>query len=387
MSAWSDPRVVELSSEFVATTDEVWRLQRCTDAECVIFQDMANKGHYGKRPGKSRQGIYICTASGKLLASGNTSNPDRVLELLKDGLAAWQKLPESEKRLASDVKQRSKHRWEDSYPKDGLVLNMFARDLPATGKPSEQPTKKWNKDIAWFSANEARQWLPKNLRETRQHLLPRPLVERLVRMHMIDMVKGQALLFRPKDVSSSSNIKVTVTNQNSNRVDISIRGQTRVESNRTTKTTSIHGVSTQLVGSASFDLNRSAFTKFELVAVGKRWGYARHNGRRNDPQEGPIGFVFQLASPNDPLIAPGFVLNYKADWIKHPDEMRDAMLDPMSVFESHDANKDGRLSNPELFDSLRSKVKVFDVNKDGAIDKEEFELGLRKVFDNAKRPF
>ena len=49
------------------------------------------------------------------------------------------------------------------------------------------------------------------------------------------------------------------------------------------------------------------------MAVGNRWGYTRFNGRRRDPNEGRIGFVFRLAEPR---IAPAFVYQYEAGWVK-----------------------------------------------------------------------
>ena len=44
---------------------------------------MANKGHY-QTAGQTRQGIYVCSASGKLMSSINSLNADAVLNELKD---------------------------------------------------------------------------------------------------------------------------------------------------------------------------------------------------------------------------------------------------------------------------------------------------------------
>ena len=46
----------------------MWRLQRGVDAECRFFQSFADQGHYQARGG-TRQGIYVCSPGGKLLAS------------------------------------------------------------------------------------------------------------------------------------------------------------------------------------------------------------------------------------------------------------------------------------------------------------------------------
>ena len=160
---------------------------------------MANKGHYGGRPGASRQGIYVCAPSGEFLASVNSNSPDRVLKTMRRGLEQWKALPAKERNLPADAQIKPTHRWEDSYPEEGLVLSMFTRDLPASGTPDGERSSKWNQDPVWFSHAEARSWLPPALdvssETTRpQYDVPRPLALRLARLHLIDMVKGQQLL-------------------------------------------------------------------------------------------------------------------------------------------------------------------------------------------------
>jgi hypothetical protein len=309
--------VIELAKKFVPATDEVWRLQQGNDPECLFFQAMSDKGHYGGRPGASRQGIYVCAPSGKFLASINSNNPDRVLRTLQQGLDRWKDLPAEERSLADDSKIKPKHRWENSYPVGGLVLSMHTRDLPANGEPDQERASKWNQDPIWFSKSEARQWLPEVLEEDAEYDLPRSLAMRLVRLHLVDMVKGQTNTFSEREIKDAR-IKVKVVELTDELAKVEIAGQTHADSTRQSRRTSPHGVKTQLMGSATYDQENERFSKFELVAVGSRWGYTRFNGRRRDPNEGRIGFVFRLAEPNEPRIAPAFVYQYDADWVKRP---------------------------------------------------------------------
>ena len=62
----------------------------------MMFQQMANKGHYRKEGG-TRQGIYVCSPSGKLLSSVNSLNPDVVIEEIQKGLDKRNKLPKTER--------------------------------------------------------------------------------------------------------------------------------------------------------------------------------------------------------------------------------------------------------------------------------------------------
>jgi hypothetical protein len=77
------------------------------------------------------------------------------------------------------------------------------------------------------------------------------------------------------------------------------------------------GIATTLAGRATFDLERGAFTAFEALAIGRRWGRSPLNGRGRDASPGTVGFHLALA-PADLRIAPTFLSLYEADWVKKP---------------------------------------------------------------------
>ena len=315
-----------MAKKFVPATDEVWRLQRGDDPECVFFQTMADKGHYGDRPGASRQGIYVCAPSGKFLASVNSTSPDRVLRTMQQGLDRWNELPAEDRQLAKDAKIKPRHRWEDSYPEDGLVLSMYTRDLPTqvspiNGESNQERASKWNQDPVWFSKAEAHQWLPSELEVNAEHELPRSLAMRLVRLHLVDMVKGQTNTFSESEIKDV-HISIKVVELTDAHAKLEITGQTNADSTQQSRRTSPHGVKTQHMGTATYNRESGSFDEFELVAIGSRWGYTRFNGRRRDTKEGRVGFVFQLADPNTPRIAPAFIFQYEADWVKRPTNQR-----------------------------------------------------------------
>ena len=80
--------------------------------------------------------------------------------------------PEDQRRLSPLSVFNPRHRWEDSFPKDGLVLSVITRDLPADCDPSKPCEPKWNQDRLWFSKAEARQWLPLDPKPGDKHELP-----------------------------------------------------------------------------------------------------------------------------------------------------------------------------------------------------------------------
>jgi hypothetical protein len=317
-SVWSDPRIIQLTKQFVPAADEVWRLQQGSDPECAFFQKMAEHGHYGGRPGQTRQGIYVCSASGTFLASINSNNPDRVLAVLERGLKAWEKLPAEERRLSPLSEIKPRHRWEDSFPKGGLVLSMVTRDLPADCDPSKPCAARWNQDRVWFSKGEARRWLPQDPKQGDKHPVPQELVARLARLHLVDTVNGQTSPFSTGQVTGSQ-IATEVLERKDARVRIKITGRTKGDAQGRGRRESAHGVETRILGHATYDLEKEAFVEFQMVALGTRWGYTELNGRRRDTESGPLGFVFELTPADAPPIAPAFIRNYDVPWVSRPE--------------------------------------------------------------------
>ncbi len=322
-SVWSDARVVALAEEFVPAADEVWRLQRGTDADCRFFQRMVNGGEL-VTDGDSRQGIWVCAASGRLLASINSRDPDRVLATLRRGLAAWSSLPESERHLAEGVEIDPEHRWEDSYPEGGLVLERIARDLVDEGTPECERSARWNRDFAWFTRAEARAWLPADPRPGDERAVPADSARRLVRFHLVDNVRGQTLPYAEDEVREAE-LLIAVVSRVGSTVELALRGSTDAVAAGTwllgenlwePRREFARGIATRLRGRATYDLEREAFTRFELVAIGRRFGRSQFNHRRDDPPS-LIGFHFTLAR-SKPRIAPTFVAVYDADWVVPP---------------------------------------------------------------------
>ena len=318
-SIWSNDEVIELSKQFVAATDEVWRLQNCDDPECVHFQKIADVGHY-RAHRSTRQGIYVCTPSGVLLGSMNTHNVTAVIKMMQTSLEKYRMMKARDRLLADDARIRPRHRWEESYPEDGLSLTMYARDLPESCDPDAESTSAWNQDRVWFSPGEAREFLPDKLSEIRTGQtikLPDKLVARIARFSIVDTVKGQTSYFSRKDAANSK-ILVSVSEVDGAQIKLTLKGTTNAESTTSRGRKFPHGIKTNLLGEATYDLDRQRFSHFEIVALGSRWGRTVFNNRRKELKESPVGFVFHLTPADAPLIAPSFLFAYRAEWVKRP---------------------------------------------------------------------
>jgi hypothetical protein len=295
--------------------DEVWRLQRGEDEESRFFQSFADRGHY-RAEGGSRQGIYAVTPGGRLLASANELDPERLCELLRGALDAWEALPESERADGAPPRLDTGRRPEDSCPTDGLVLVETFRDVPRDFEPGTEPLRPSNRDYAWFSAEEARGLVESGPEGAL------PFVRRLARFHFVDSVRGQSLPFAEQELRRLV-LRVVNLGEEEGRVRLELTGATEAvargpwlmgPSDWKPDREYPRSVETELRGRAVWDRRRSAFVEFELVAIGTRTGFTRFNGRSGDPGRSPIGFHLTLAGPGV-RVPPAFADVYDADWL------------------------------------------------------------------------
>jgi hypothetical protein len=305
--------VIEQSKKFVPCTDEVYRLQRGSDPDCVFFQAIAKQGHFGKPTQLSKQGIYVLTADGTFLSSINSNRPDDVLKVLQDGLEKFESLPDSQKEMVDVAKIESKNRWESKSPTGGLILAIYSRDLNEDMSFASPRKEKWNRDTAWFSKAEIFAAIPQDLEAGATFEMPAMIGNRLLRFHIVDTIKGQTDEFSEAEVKSE--IMCTVTSASDEKIEFEFSGTTKSDSNSTRNNRTPRGVVTKLRGVASFDRTAERFEKFDFVAIGYRWGKTRYNGRRRQANSSPIGFSGSLAPSDEPTTTPGLIYAYDAVWV------------------------------------------------------------------------
>lgn len=324
-SVWSDPKVRALTTHFIPAADEVGRLQTGDDAECQLFQKVAEQGHYAgrTRPSRTRQGTYATTADGRLLASWNNNDPRFVERKLHEAVQAWEELKTQEadpNASTARLEFERLNRAERFYPEGGLVLKVHTRDLPREEPIEGRWADSWNQDFAWFTADEARRFLPEAIEVGASAEVPRPLVARLVRCHLLDNVRGQTRAF-PRDSVETADLTATITEVDGPIVSLRLEGQTRAVErgewpirgyrDMNSPSDQERGMDLELLGYAEFDLDAGRFVAFETVAVGERWGGTQYNGRGRDLDPAPFGAVLTLAgdSPSD-RVAPEHFWRY-----------------------------------------------------------------------------
>jgi hypothetical protein len=308
----------------VPCADEVSRLQRGKDPECVLAQKVFEQGHYAGRtkPTGTRQGIYAAAPSGVMLASVNANDPKRIAAMLRSALDKWNDLPEAERMQAGDPSAETARidRPEKRYPKDGLVLRVFSRDLPREAQPGDWRAGAWNQDYAWFRREEARSLLPATLEQGAKAAVPEALVRRLARLNFVDNVRGQTTPYSDEHVKSVE-LAAEVVRVVDGRATVQFRGATRAEREGVWAVEGFKdmqapgkrklGMDLKLFGTAEFDTAKGEFVAFDVVALGTRFGATQYNGRHDDLEPAPIGFHLGLAGDTPAeRVAPAFYWEY-----------------------------------------------------------------------------
>jgi hypothetical protein len=267
----------------------------------------------------------VAAPSGILLADLNSNDPVRVLEMLQRGLERWKQLPREE-RLGPELPALAEtdvRRPERFYPEGGLVLRVSSRDLPRENAPPRQGADwrqtAWNHDYAWFRPEEARQMVPEKAVVGERRQIPAALIRRLARCNLVDNVRGETQPYAEAHVERAewgSEVVKVVESQ----VTVRLTGETRATAEgmwsigglrRPEPTPQKRGQETKLLGRATYDLEKRKFTRFEMLALGTRWGGSQFNQRADDLEPAPIGTLFVLAG-DSPMerVAPAFFRHY-----------------------------------------------------------------------------
>jgi hypothetical protein len=304
--------------DFIPVALDDWYQRRRQDAEGAFFRKVYSQDESRAAPDRpNRQGIYCFTASGKLLGVKNAGQLVGVTrELLRDALTKWEALPEEERAPGAVRVPAMKYpdaRYVPAQPPAGtLILDVYTRvfDFDAKGEPCKGQSGTAGGDWAardkmWVFEPEWKALVPANAKLGDEVPLPPALAFRLVAFHLHDNTTGQAPRWEKSQIRGRD-LRLTVEEANESSVKLRLEGQVAMSTD-TDLEKAERGIELRLLGFLTFDRAKDTFSRFDILALGRNWGRAAHNGEGR-PGKGPIGLLVQLAgnSPYD-RVAPEFM--------------------------------------------------------------------------------
>src|SRR5579872_2827812 len=291
------------TEDYIPVAGDDWYQRRREDAEGEFFRKVADQGPRKGQGGSTRQGIYVFTASGKLLAYKNAQNADVMREVFQHGLAAWQKLPADERKPgAVKIEELAKTdgRYTRTPPPGGLILTVYTRILDeddkgefCKGKCGTVGGDLAARDHLWLTKAEWQSLIPADAKKGDEFPLPAKIATRLARYHLIDNTRGEPPMWGAEDVRKLS-VSLKVEDTAAKTIRMRLEGTVLLAS-AADPAKARRGYDASLLGALVYDVEKKAITRFDLVALGDHWGQGTFTpGARAGRM--PLGIAVELAS-------------------------------------------------------------------------------------------
>ena len=303
-----------LNDEFVCVAIDCSVYQQQQDKAGEFFRKIAEQGHYAGRtkPTGTRQGEYVCTPDGELLGSINSTTAREVSGVTYQALRKWKFQYVDEKYTPVSNKFERDKRFDINPTKQTIVLRESMRDLP---RRNQQPVDSWrhNHDHVWLTESESMAFIPDELTVDAEKSIDDKIANRIALYHLVDSVRGSSSPWKPGDLETCE-LKTRISDVNDDEIRLTLSGIMKVNQKPTgelnpfsnKRITKDRGLNLKITGRLVLDRKSNTYSRFDIIAVGDRWGADVYNHRQNDLDRAMIGFAFELADPKSANVAPVF---------------------------------------------------------------------------------
>ncbi len=271
-STFADPEIVKLlQTSFVPVAIDQAYQRRQQDTEGDFYRKIAGQGPRKDFSGTT-QGLYIATASGKLLSYNNNRGADRIRRLMKEALDAPQP---RDVAPVSDPTRDIRH--NPRPPEGGLVVRVRARVLGGY----KDTTNRWRR-IFQTAISRDNLWISKEEHQALAHGdVPVSLQKRIARFHLVDNTRGEPPMWREEEIRHI-NMKI---------VDGKLRGAVLLKTDDNQR-----GYQAEMLGDVKAENNK--VVAVDIIALGDFWGEGPYTSGAPEGKF-PLAISFALADGSD----------------------------------------------------------------------------------------
>jgi hypothetical protein len=249
-----------------------WYQRRQKDAEGDFYRKVAGQSPQNNF-NSTTQGLFVCSADGRLLGFTNHRSPERVREVLRKALEAF-------KPADAAPLENPKPDPNFSYrpPAGGLVVCVTARVLAGYEKPADEETRFFQdslgRDVLWVRADErealARGEVPASLRT------------RIARFTLMDFTRGEPAFWDPAELKAC---------------EMTIKEGDLTGSAHVATASGDRGFKAEIRGRV--ESSGGQVTRFDVVARGEAWGHSGCTGVASPKGRFTLAVAYRLASGAD----------------------------------------------------------------------------------------
>jgi hypothetical protein len=288
--------------DFIPVTGDDWYERRRDDAEGIFFRGVADQGPRKGEGGSTRQGIYLLTADGKLLAYKNSQDASVMREVLATGLKEWKKLPPDHRKPgAVKVEDLDKPdaRYTRTLPEGGLILTVYTRildtkeqDILCKGNCDTPGGDRAARDHLWLTKGEWQSLIPAKPAKGDSFAVPEAVADRILRFHLIDNTRGEPPMWTAKEIRSKR-LTLRVEKADDNGVHLRLEGSALLATHEDPAKAD-RGFDARMLGDVHYNAGKKTIDRFDLAVLGDHWGAGTFTGGAR-PGRKPLGLFFEIA--------------------------------------------------------------------------------------------
>jgi hypothetical protein len=290
---------------YIAVTGDDWYQRRRQDEEGEFFRKVADQGPRKGEGGSTRQGTYLLTAGGKLLGYKNAGQaPDVMRDVLRQGLTAWRKLSEEERkpgRTLATENSKVDRQFTRQPPAGAGIVNVYTRVLERKNSTEFQCCSGLGmaaaRDHLWVLLKEIDALANPRATQGQTVEMPASLAERILRFHLVDDTRGEPPHWSPVEIRKREFTLVAVEST-PKLCKLKLEGRALLATDADPMKAA-RGFDVHLQGFITIDTDQRRLTRFDLVALGEHWGEGTFT-RGARAGRSPLGVVFELLTGDSP---------------------------------------------------------------------------------------